>query len=177
MVGHWQGSRFLKLNLNNKSMKTFELNEHMRIVCDCVNTRYGFRHDALLYEDGIFIDKAKVCYYNRTWESFEYETVISNLLHKRKSLPVGAISIFMQRCREGYVAEVNQKFNMIAGLAKMGELLSDDKKEQNDWKKRMLDAGLSGLGLDMPDNWDSLSEDDKERRLNSVITMLDKPIK
>jgi hypothetical protein len=158
-------------------MKTFKLNDHMKIVCDCVKTRYGFRHDAKLYEDGRLIDKAKVCYYNRTWESFEYETVLDSLLRKSKLFTIAEINSYRSRWQRGYVAEVNQNFSMIAGLAKMGELLSDDKKEQNDWKKRMLDAGLSGLGLDMPDNWDSLSEDDKERRLNSVITMLNKPIK
>jgi hypothetical protein len=158
-------------------MKTFELNEHMKIVCTTHNTRSGFRHIAKLYEDGGLIKTSRVDYTNRTWESFEYETALDSLLRKSKLFTTSEINNFRSKWHKGYVEEVNQNFSMIAGLAKMGELLSDDKKEQNDWKKRMLDAGLSGLGLDMPDNWDSLSEDDKEARLNGVISMLDKPIK
>jgi hypothetical protein len=51
-------------------------------------------------------------------------------------------------------------------VALFGELLCDDKKEKNDWKKRMFEA--TGL-LDFPSDWDSLTEDEKETRLNKVI--------
>lgn len=51
-------------------------------------------------------------------------------------------------------------------VALFGELLCDNKKEKNDWKKRMLAA--TGK-LDFPDDFDELSEDEKEKRLNEVI--------
>lgn len=61
----------------------------------------------------------------------------------------------------------------IAMVAKLGDVLcAGDKKAANDWKARMLRAGLEGRGLIMPDDWDSLSEDEKERRLNGVIEQL-----
>lgn len=41
-------------------------------ICTTQNTRYGFRH--LCHHDGLQV--AKVCYYNRTWERFRYETVL-----------------------------------------------------------------------------------------------------
>jgi hypothetical protein len=159
-----------------KNDKIFKITDNAEVRCSWFKTNYGFKHEAELYYDGLFQCSAKVCYYNRTWESFEYETVLGSVLRKAHFFD-DSVAEIISRYRNKNIEEVNQQFSTIAGLAKMGELLSDDKKEQNDWKKRMLDAGLSGLGLDMPDNWDSLSEDDKERRLNSVITMLDKPIK
>jgi hypothetical protein len=38
----------------------------------------------------------------------------------------------------------------------------------------MLKAGLEGRGLIMPDDWDDLSEDEKNRRLDGVIATLNK---
>ena len=60
----------------------------------------------------------------------------------------------------------------IAMVAKMGDILCEGKKEKNDWKARMIKAGLENRGLIMPDDWDSLSEDEKERRLNGAIKEL-----
>ena len=51
-------------------------------------------------------------------------------------------------------------------VAMFGELLCDNQKEKNDWKKRMLDA--TGL-LDFPEDWDELSEDEKQTRLDKAI--------
>ena len=51
-------------------------------------------------------------------------------------------------------------------VAMFGELLCDNQKEKNDWKKRMLDA--TGL-LNFPEDWDDLSEDEKQKRLDKAI--------
>ena len=51
-------------------------------------------------------------------------------------------------------------------VAMFGELLCDNQKEKNDWKKRMLDA--TGL-LDFPADWDDLSEEEKQKRLDKAI--------
>ena len=51
-------------------------------------------------------------------------------------------------------------------VAMFGELLCDNQKEKNDWKKRMLDA--TGL-LDFPEDWDELSEEEKQERLDKAI--------
>ncbi len=52
-------------------------------------------------------------------------------------------------------------------VAALGDIFCDEQKDRNDWKVRMLKAGLSGLSI--PDNWDALSEDEKQLRLNRVI--------
>jgi len=58
-------------------------------------------------------------------------------------------------------------------VAMFGELLCDSPKEKNDWKKKMLNA--TGM-LDFPEDWDDLSEDEKQSRLDKVIA-LNKEIK
>lgn len=62
-------------------------------------------------------------------------------------------------------------FKAMAMVMKMGELLAGNtKKEKNDWKLRMAKAGM-GEGINVPEDWDTLSEDEKERRLNGIIDM------
>lgn len=60
----------------------------------------------------------------------------------------------------------------IAMVAKLGDLMCPDRKGKNDWKLRMIKAGLEGRGLIMPEDWDTLSEEEKERRLNGAIDQL-----
>ena len=66
--------------------RIFKINENMEIVCDSVGTQYGFRHDARLFVDGCDVEKAKICYYNRTWERFEFESVIMKLIDQTDRL-------------------------------------------------------------------------------------------
>lgn len=61
-----------------------------------------------------------------------------------------------------------------ASVMAMGAFFASDKKEENDWKVRMLKAGMGDKGLIMPDDWDELTEEEKERRLNSVIEIATK---
>lgn len=61
----------------------------------------------------------------------------------------------------------------IAMVAKMGDIFHPgDAKASNDWKERMLRAGLEGRGLIMPEDWGSLSEEEKTRRLDGAIKNL-----
>lgn len=59
-----------------------QINGDYYISCKSEGTRYGFRHLAFLYKKGVIVDKTKMCYYNRTWESYEFESVINNLLSR-----------------------------------------------------------------------------------------------
>lgn len=63
---------------------------------------------------------------------------------------------------------------MVSAIASMGEIFCDNKKEKNDWKARMLKAGIPEGALHMPDDWDQLDEDTKEDRLNKAIEVLGK---
>lgn len=55
-------------------------------------------------------------------------------------------------------------------VAMMGSVLISDKKEANDFKLRMIQAGAGGA-LSMPADWDTLGEDEKQRRLDAIIEM------
>ena len=68
--------------------------------------------------------------------------------------------------------EKDNGFKGIAMVAKMGEIFGKTKQEANNWKVRMLKAGLENRGFIMPEDWETLTENEKERRLNGVINEL-----
>lgn len=60
-------------------------------------------------------------------------------------------------------------------VAKLGDIFNaGNEKASNDWKARMLKAGLEGKGLIMPEDWASLDEKTKAVRLNGVIEIISK---
>lgn len=63
-------------------MKIFKLAGDYQAACEWEKTRYGFRHVAVLLHKGQEVGRAKQCYYNRTWERFQYETVLQELVVK-----------------------------------------------------------------------------------------------
>ncbi|MEI6775164.1 MAG: hypothetical protein WCL18_10780 [bacterium] len=148
-------------------MKTFEINKTTIIVCNYQKTRNGFKHTATLIINNNEIDNTKICYQNRTWESYEYETVLHKLLDKTNCLSKEEKEEFRNKQQQKSSDDLNQDLKLISNIAKLGELFCNTTKDKNDWKKRMLQAGISGL--DIPSNWDTLSETEKEQRLNKVI--------
>jgi len=147
-------------------MKEFRVNKKTSIICRNENTRYGFRHLATLMINGQEVDKANCCYYNRTWESYEYETVIRKLLRKTTYLTQRQKSIFLSKGKRKSKEELKRTLQLTSTIAKMGEIFCDTKEEKNNWKQRMLNAGLN---ISTPSDWNTLSEDEKEKRLNSAI--------
>lgn len=68
-----------------------EVNFHnCEFICSTRNTRNGFAHDAHLIVDGASWDNfdATCNYYNRTWERYEYQTVMRRLVSNEISLCV-----------------------------------------------------------------------------------------
>ncbi len=57
-------------------------------------------------------------------------------------------------------------------IAAIGNIFQETNKGRNDWKKRMLSAGLQDKGLSFPEDWDQLTEEEKQRRLDSAINVL-----
>jgi len=62
-------------------------------------------------------------------------------------------------------------FRTIANVSALGEIFGKTEKEKNDWKLRMIKAGL-GEGFIIPDDWDQLTEKDKGNRLDNIIKFL-----
>jgi hypothetical protein len=154
--------------------KTFKLDRNVTIECNSYVTRYSWGHEAELYINGHMESCKKITYYNRTWESYTYQTILRNivegvsnkLIDKKRKLEYVAI------IQNENFSQDKDIFKSIALVAKMGELLTTDKKEANDWKVRMLKAGLQDKGLIMPEDWPTLSEPEKEKRLNGAIEQL-----
>lgn len=63
-------------------MRIFNLNENYNVVCNWKKTRNGFKHEATLHKNGFEIAKTKCCYLNRTWECFEYESVLVKIINE-----------------------------------------------------------------------------------------------
>lgn len=147
-------------------MKIFKINDRIEVVCNSESTRYGFRHLATLFLDGREYFKAKCTYQNRTWESYEFQSVLHKVI-ANSELPVDT-KLFCKKFIENY-KDSDNSIQPIMMVAKLGDLLCDTQKEKNDWKLRMLKAGLQSKGLMIPADWDSLSEADKEARLNKVL--------
>ena len=73
--------------------------------------------------------------------------------------------------KEEETPQRDNNFNTVGMIAMMGQFFGETKKESNDWKKRMIQAGL-GDAIHIPEDWDTLTEEEKEKRLNKVIEVM-----
>src|SRR3990167_2143506 len=151
-------------------MRIFKVNRKIEIVCDWHKSRIAFKHTATLLYNGTELETVKICYQNRTWESYEYESVLEKLVEENKTLSDREKKIVWKFIKnEGRVKEDCAGLNAVAMVAKLGEEFGSTQKEKNDWKERMLRVGLENKGLIMPEDWDSLDEDTKQARLDGAI--------
>lgn len=52
------------------------------LVCESWRTRNTWGHEVFLYKNGIFkVGSIRIRYYNRTWESYEYQSAIKNVIY------------------------------------------------------------------------------------------------
>ena len=175
LVGYkkWQTQGNKHFGYAQTGFKTFQLKDGYEIIAHWEKTRNGFRHIAILMKDGSEVDRAKATYTNRTWESYEYQTVIRDLLDKTKILSEPEQKAFLEKGELQARKEADEMFGNIGAIAGLGEIMTSNKKESNDWKARMIKAGL-GSNIDIPEDWNTLSEDEKEKRLNKVIEFMRK---
>ena len=158
-------------------MESFKINSELEAVCEWKKTRVAFKHVATLLRNGREVVDVKICYLNRTWERYTYESVLYKLMEKSKSiLQPDEIVDFKTAILNGEKHD-SEGLKAIAMVAKLGDIFHADKAggnitTRNDWKARMLKAGLEGRGLIMPDDWDSLPEEVKEARLNGALAQL-----
>ncbi|NCF75497.1 MAG: hypothetical protein GWO87_03365 [Xanthomonadaceae bacterium] len=154
-------------------MINFKMNKNIAIACESKSSRSGFNHFAYLLIDKEERDKAKIHYINRTWEEYDFQSVIEKLINKTFLLTPRQKVIFPKIAKKIANGEIKQQFKTIGTITKMGEIFhANNQKAQNDWKARILKAGLEKKGLIMPDDWEELSEDTKQTRLDAVIKQL-----
>lgn len=147
-------------------METFKLSKEFEIVCEYKKTRNGFKHTATLCENGSSIYNTKICYLNRTWESFTYESILNKVIEANftgKELKKYLKVIQLGRLKE------NKQNKSVSLACAMGDILCKDKKEKNKWNKKMLNTIQ---GLDFPEDFDNLPEEEKERRIKGVLKII-----
>lgn len=150
-------------------MKIFKITKDIEVVCESEKTKYGFRHLATVLRNGNEIGKGKCCYYNRTWEKYEFQSVLFNAIKK-----ADLTEEEKKTCKEFIEGDHTDwsDFKMVSQIAKLGEIFCENQKDKNDWKTRMLKAGFENKGLDIPADWDNLPEEEKTARLKKVTELL-----
>lgn len=68
--------------------KTTHNGNEYEFICEWSKTRNGFKHECRLFVNGNFETSATCQYLNRTWEKYDYQSVmfsaVSNLYHERE---------------------------------------------------------------------------------------------
>ena len=118
--------------LYGREMFTADVNgEHYVFTCYGQSTNYGFRHICCLGYSNTDVAKyvrddiiAKACYYNRTWESFRYETVLNRAINNldvdddvKQQLTNILIHKIKQEEHEKCEKQVEQFANLFNGLS------------------------------------------------------------
>jgi len=150
--------------------RSFNLSDRITIVANASKTRNGFKHTATLYIDGVEVDSAKVNYLNRTWESYEFQTVMQKLVDSTNAISDEEKSKAKSFLNKDQTDRT--QFETIGRIAKLGDIFATTPEQKNKWKARMLKAGLESKGLEFPEDWESLPEQEKETRMNKVIEAL-----
>jgi hypothetical protein len=102
--------------------------EEITFVCYTTYTRVGFCHTAHLMGWKYDTTDSKQTYYNRTWERFDYETVLKRAITK---LPKDLQESVHAQLIEGKAAEEERKAEeMVSKFEKLHAGLSDENKER-----------------------------------------------
>lgn len=67
-------------------MQIYKINHNgneYEFVCSWGNTRNGFKHTCNLFKNGRFMSDATCHYLNRTWECYEYQSVMLRVIGNR----------------------------------------------------------------------------------------------
>ena len=88
--------------INNK-MRIEKINEDVSIGCEVFSNSRNWGHIAKCFYQGREVESKKVFYQNRTWETFQFDTVkacLVGLLDKNKTIPLSdriALARFVNR--------------------------------------------------------------------------------
>ncbi len=146
-------------------MKSFELDKRYTVECEWRKTRIAFKHVARVLCNGRSVLETKICYQNRTWETYTYQSVLHQAINKH----------FNEEEAKRYIAIVDgvkhedPTLKGAALLGSLGELFGTTPAERNALKKRALDTVP---GIDFPDDFDGLSEEEKTRRLDGALGVI-----
>lgn len=102
--------------------------EEIEFRCYTTDTRCGFCHTAHLMGWKYDITDTKASYYNRTWERFEYESVLKKAIDK---LPTEVRQQVYDQIIDGKAAEEEKKADeFVEKFQHLHDSLSDENKER-----------------------------------------------
>ena len=150
--------------------KTFEVDGDYSLECKSQRTNYGYRQLATLVWNGAELATGKTCIYNRPWEKYTYQSAIFDAIKKADLSEEGETRLlaWAEDGKEGVAEDMVPR--KAAGMAAlMGDLLCSTTEEKNAWKKRMIGT-IPGVAF--PDDFDLLTEEEKQNRLDGAIELL-----
>jgi len=147
------------------SQRTFQPTQAIKIECVSEKTSMAFRHLATVYRNGVAVGYGRIPYQNRTWERFEFQSVIAQAVNKSSLTPQEKAEV--KKWLEGDRTDWSG-MRMTGMVAKLGDVFTKTPAEANVWKTRMLKAG----GLDIPEDFGTLPEATRTARLNAVTEMM-----
>lgn len=111
----------------NKQTFTFIVNgEPVAIYCNTTYVPTGFLHHAYLCGFGRDFEHSRIKYYNRTWESFDYECVLKSAAAKLKKVDREALFLEI----ETYKNNEQEKYKkLIAAFERNFKALSTEQKK------------------------------------------------
>lgn len=77
-------------------MRIFTMGK-ITVVCRWESTRSGFRHLATLLVNGCERATAKCCYLNRTWEYYQFESVLKKIINNATCLTKSQKTRFIKK--------------------------------------------------------------------------------
>lgn len=152
--------KMLSKNAKLTAYKEFILDDTYTVECNTYETRYSWGHYAKLVKNGYVIDESKFTYYNRTWEAYTYQSIIHSLLDKNK------LSHLKYRADEIGEGNVKRELKQLGAIVAMAGIIGTP-----DTQVKALETATGGA-VEKPDNWNGLSEEEKEKRLDKVLEVL-----
>jgi hypothetical protein len=149
-------------------MEYYKINEDLTIRAESYSNGHNWGHKAYAIYQGREVASAKCVYYNRTWESYKYQSVMQklvNVMDECKTIPLKDRRMAWIFLKTGDGREL-KALGMMGNLAKLAGIIGG-----NESKARVL-ASIPGVTL--PENFESLPEEEKGRRLNGVINIITK---
>lgn len=149
---------------------TIHLPNGMKMVARYGDSRDGFNHFATLYnKEGGILGEAKIHYINRTWESYDYQSVLRRLLNDKSGRWLSdkekeATNQFLNSDLTDWSG-----FKSIAAFGALAEVLGTGLKQKNELKMK---AVKSLKGLEVPEEWENLPEAEKAKRLDKTLELI-----
>ena len=80
-------------------MEIREINQKYKFVNDWGYNRSGFYHKSTLLRNNVEIAYSKIQYYNRTWETYPYQTSMTRAVD---SIIENELQFFIEECKRKY---------------------------------------------------------------------------